>query len=134
MIKKILIIDDEIEIVELLQRFLKLEGFKVDYVLNAQDSLNVMKKNMYSLILCDIKLLDMSGEDLIKKLKEYNPLVSIIMITAYSSMEKVVSCIEKGAVDYFTKPFSGMDKLIEVVNYHYEKIKRWHKLFPYFEY
>lgn len=126
----VLIIDDEVEVAELIERFLRTEGFPVSKAHFGAQGIELMHKKLFNIVLCDIRLPDIDGKDLIGKLKEYNPLVNIVMITGYSSMDNVVSCLGGGAVDYFTKPFRDVTVLVETVKALNAKIERWKKSTP----
>lgn len=126
----ILIIDDELEVAELLERFLRMEGFPVAKAHDGTQGIAMMHERFFNIVLCDIRLPDIDGKDLIGRLKEYNPLVNIVMITGYSSMDNVVSCLGGGAVDYFTKPFREVRLVIETVKALDAKIARWKKFTP----
>jgi len=121
---RILVVDDEREVISMLERNLTLEGFSVDGVENGDEAIKSMAKELYPIVILDIKLPDISGVDLIKKLKDHNPMANIVMITGYSSMDHVVNCLGGGAVDYFTKPLN-MTTFIETLKQIDQKINRW---------
>lgn len=125
----VLVIDDERDVGELLERFLALEGFRVEKALSAREGLRLMQQQLFNIVLCDIRLPDIDGKELIGQLKDYNPLCNIVMITGFTSMDNVVTCLGGGAVDYFTKPFD-MPSLLGVVKELDRKIKRWKKQTP----
>ncbi len=126
----VLIIDDEVEVAELLERFLRSEGFPVQKAHAGRRGVELMRAHLFNIALCDIRLPDIDGKDLIGELKQYNPLVNIVMITGYSSMDNVVSCLGGGAVDYFTKPFRDVRLVIDTVKALDAKIARWKKSTP----
>jgi DNA-binding response OmpR family regulator len=127
--ERILLIDDEPDILDLLERFLVREGFPVDKAIDGRGALRMMEKSFYNIVLCDIRLPDIDGKNLIARLKEFNPLANIVMITGFTSMDNAVACLGGGAVDYFTKPFR-MEELIHAVNELDGKIERWKRMTP----
>jgi len=124
LMEKILVVDDEEEITSMLKRNLKLEGFEVDTAHDREEGLERMEKDLYPIVLLDIKFPNTSGPELLSEFKKINPLVNVIMITGYSSMENVVDCLGGGAVDYFTKPLD-MDVITDRLEQVSEKIERW---------
>jgi len=109
MTKKIIIIDDEIEILKVLETFLKRsEKFEITTFLEPRKGLQDLKSNKYDLILLDIMMPDMSGMDVLAEIKNIQPEMKTIMMTAYSTIEKVIECKRLGADDYVTKPFVSL--------------------------
>ncbi len=107
--KKIAIIDDEQDILETLERFLKRsEKFEIETFSNPANAMDLIKKGQFDLILLDIMMPQMNGMDMLKEIKEANPDVKIIMMTAYSTVEKVIDANKVGAEDYVTKPFVSL--------------------------
>ena len=107
--KKIAIIDDEQEILETLARFLKRsEKFEIETFSNPQTALNKIKNGSFDLVLLDIMMPEINGMDILKELKSSNPNVKVIMMTAYSTIDKVVESNKVGAEDYVTKPFVSL--------------------------
>jgi DNA-binding response OmpR family regulator len=120
----LLVVDDEDEIVSMLKRNLEFEEYQVTGATNREEAIELMEEELYSIVLLDVKFPETSGPELLKAFKEINPLVNVIMITGYSSMENVVECLGGGAVDYFTKPLD-MDEVLERLNEIERKIERW---------
>lgn len=127
--EQVLIIDDEPGIIEMLVRSLKLAGVPATGALSGAEGLRLMEAGLFNIVLCDIRLPDVDGKELIGKLREINPLCQVVMITAYSSMENIVMCLGGGAVDYLTKPFKG-DELVTVIRQLDQKLARWKKQTP----
>lgn len=123
---KILVVDDEEEIVSMLKKNLKSEGYDVEGATDRESALSKMKDEIYSIVLLDIKFPETSGQELLQTFKEINPLVNVVMITGYSSVKNVIECLGDGAVDYFTKPLD-LDELLRVVNDLDEKVNRWNE-------
>lgn len=114
--KKVLIIDDDVDICLLLNRYLTNHGFQVSDAFNGNKALEMLKKSTYDVILCDYRLPDTDGLDLLKKLKVLNPDVQVIIITGYSDVRMAVQTIKQGAYDYITKPLYHEEILDKVKN------------------
>lgn len=103
----ILVIDDERSMLELLEIILTKEGYQVTCADNGKQAISLIQKGSYDLLLCDIKLGDVSGIEVLKRAKEKNPESVVIMISAYSSAENAVEAMNEGAYDYVPKPFDN---------------------------
>lgn len=104
---KILVVDKEKDSLRLLTEVLDTAGYAVDTASNAQETFEKIKKNGYSVVLIDFNVSgeDISNRDIIKKIKETNGELCIIVITAYPSIKSAVEAMREGAYDYITKPF-----------------------------
>ena len=117
----IVIIDDEVEILDMLSRFLNRNpNFTVQTFSNPVSALSSINNNTkYDLVLLDIMMPQMNGLDVLEKLKEINSDQKVIMMTAYSTLDKVLKSHKIGATNYVMKPFSSLDslekKVIEVL-------------------
>ena len=110
----ILIVDDELSMRELLEYMLKREGYRVDCAENGRRAVALVGQNNYDLLLCDIRLGDISGLDVLRACKKHHPGTVVIMISAYASTETAVQAMNEGAYDYVPKPFNK-DELLETV-------------------
>ena len=104
-IKSVLIVDDEFKIIDVVKSLLESKGFKVFFAENAKEALKIFDGENISLILLDLMLPDMSGEDLCIEIRKKSR-VPIIMLTAKIDEEDMLSGLGIGADDYITKPFS----------------------------
>ena len=116
--KKILIIDDEIHIVELLKFNLENNGYKVDYSYDGFDGYLKTKEFQPDLILLDWMLPNISGIDLLKKIRSDETLeqTPVIMLTAKNMEEDKLEGLQDGADDYITKPFSVKEVLARITS------------------
>ena len=116
--KKILIIDDEIHIVELLKFNLENNGYKVDYSYDGFDGYLKTKEFQPDLILLDWMLPNISGIDVLKKIRSDETLeqIPVIMLTAKNMEEDKLEGLEDGADDYITKPFSVKEVLARITS------------------
>lgn len=101
---KILIIDDDTDICQLLDRFLKRKGHDTSYVTSGKKALTYLKENEADIVFCDFRLPDTDGKELLISIKELNPKTQVIIITGYSDVKIAVEVIKNGAFDYITKP------------------------------
>ncbi|MEA2063117.1 MAG: response regulator [Gemmatimonadota bacterium] len=101
---KILIVDDESQIRELLQTFLIAQGYKVNTADNGGSAVDLLFNDHYDLVISDIAMPEFDGLELLKKLKENDKRVNVIMMTGYPSSETERTAREYGAVDYLLKP------------------------------
>jgi two-component system, NtrC family, response regulator PilR len=112
---KILIIDDERSIRELLEIFLKKEGFGVTSASSAQEGLAQIKSSEFDLVISDIKMGDMSGIDLLREIRSTSFNGQFILLTAFASAETAIQALKMGAYDYILKTENFMEELKLVV-------------------
>lgn len=107
--KKIAIIDDEQDILDTLERFLlRSEKFDIETFSNPKNALESVKQGKFDLVLLDIMMPQMNGLDFLEEVKTTNPNQKMIMMTAYSTVDKVIQANKTGATDYVTKPFVSL--------------------------
>jgi two-component system NtrC family response regulator len=111
---KILIIDDEEKLNQLLGRILGLEGYEIFQAFNGKSGLDILKNQEIQLVLSDVKLPDINGIILTEEIKKLYPHVEVINLTAYGTIADGVKAIQKGAFDYITKGDDN-DKIIPLV-------------------
>ena len=112
--EKILIIDDDKDLCFVLKRFLSKHGFEVLEATTGRAALEILDTVEPDLILCDFRLEDMSGSSILKKIKEKNPSVPVIIITGYSNIKTAVEVMKLGAMDYVTKPLLPDEILLTI--------------------
>jgi YesN/AraC family two-component response regulator len=123
---KVLVVDDEPSIVNALKINLELEGFRVCACTESEQALEEMKSQFFDIVITDIRMPGIDGVKLITELKKLHPICQIIVITGFSNLNYLIETLEKGVIDYFTKPFD-MQLLIETMNLLKTKIARWKK-------
>ena len=101
----ILIVDDEKSLLELLSVVFKKEGYQVKTNPGTPKVFELVEQGDYDLLICDIKMPQVDGMDVLKRAKLRNPLAPVIMITAYGSVKQAVDALRIGALDYVMKPF-----------------------------
>jgi two-component system response regulator PilR (NtrC family) len=102
---RILVVDDERSMRELLAIVLRREGYEVVLAENGRSAIAALERDSFDLLISDIKMPDMSGVDVLKAAKHRDPDVLGIMITAFASTETAVEAMRLGACDYLSKPF-----------------------------
>jgi len=112
MIGKILIVDDEKSQTELLSGFLAKKGFGVTTVNDPVEALGLVRSQEFEILIADYRMPKMNGLELIKAVREIDPSISLVMISAYGSIETAVEVIKAGANDYLTKPIDLKELLI----------------------
>ena len=112
----VLIVDDERSIVELLTVVLKKEGYAVLANPGAPSVYEDIEQKDIDLLICDIKMPQIDGMDVLRHLKKAKPTVPAIMITAYASVKQAVEALRLGALDYLTKPFDIEELKVLVAN------------------
>lgn len=110
----VLVIDDDIDICALLKRFLKRNNFEVQVAHSGKKGLDAQKNNSFDVVLCDYRLPDMDGLEMIPALKRNNPDSEIIVITGYSDVRLAVKVMKMGAFEYVTKPIHHEEILANV--------------------
>ncbi|MGZ4035416.1 MAG: sigma-54-dependent transcriptional regulator [Bacteroidia bacterium] len=120
--KTILIIDDEEKLRNLFGRIIKSEGFEVLEAADCKSGLKKLEQNNIDVILCDVKLPDGNGVELINKIKAQYPLTEIILLTAYGNIKDGVQAIKNGAFDYLTKGDDN-EKIIPLLYRAFEKVQ-----------
>jgi len=109
---KILVVDDEAPLREMLRKALvQMGGYTVDMAQNGQEALGKFEKDVFDLVLTDVKMPEMDGIELLKLIKGTRPDVMVILMTAFGSIETAVEAMKMGATDYITKPVN-LDELI----------------------
>ena len=123
----ILVVDDELSMRELLELMLTRAGYQVSCAENGREALSMIRQSDHDLLLCDIRLDDMTGLEVLRAAKQKNPDTIAIMISAYASTETAVEAMNLGAYDYVPKPFDNMElkatisKALEMKNLEAEK-------------
>lgn len=118
----ILIVDDEPEMRLAMSHALSRSGYDVESASNGIEALEKIKKDAFDAVITDIKMPEMSGMQVLEEVKKISPLIPVIMVTAFGTIDNAVEAMKEGASDYIIKPFSS-DVLEETVNKVFEKSK-----------
>jgi len=114
MANRILVVDDEKIIRESMSFILKKEGFSVMEASNGKEAFQLLTEDTFDLIITDIEMPEMKGIDLLDKAMHISPQTSVMVITAYGSVETAISALRKGASDYILKPIDFDDLLLRI--------------------
>lgn len=100
----ILVVDDEASILEALSKVLVKEGFEVVTAKNGKEALEVVRRRPIAVMMTDLRMPGMGGDDLLKAVKALTPEVEVVVMTAYGTVETAVEAMKRGAYDFITKP------------------------------
>lgn len=114
--KKILLIEDDIAFCKMVGNFLSKNNYAVSTAYSATDAKNLAKKTDFDLIMCDLRLPDSDGIELMVELKSANPDVPVVLMTGYADVTTAVKAMKKGASDYISKPFVPDEVLLVLSN------------------
>ncbi len=112
--QKIFIIDDDKDICLLLSKFLTKNGYEASFTHTAEDALQTLRTDQFDLILCDYKLPNVEGVELLQKIKILDRHIAVIIITGYSDVRTAVETLKHGACDYVTKPLYPDEILVTI--------------------
>jgi len=124
--EKLLIIDDEPALRHLLRTILEDEGYRVSEASNGQEGLDCVRATNFELILCDIRMPELDGRQFIRQALDFNPALTIVMMSAYGSLETAIECVKLGAYDYIAKPFRP-DDVVLTIRKALERLKLQHE-------
>ena len=110
---KILIAEDERTQRDLLDGFLKKEGFEVDAASNGREALSKLNEGVFDIVLLDHKMPDLDGFQALREIRKFYPDLPVVMMTAYGTIETAVACMKEGAIDYLTKPIDLEELLLK---------------------
>jgi two-component system nitrogen regulation response regulator NtrX len=117
---KILVIDDEKSIRITLKDILEHEGLEVDLASNGPEGIELFQKNVYDAVLCDIKMPEMDGLEVLTKIQDISRDIPVIMISGHGTIETAVEAIKKGAFDFIEKP-PDLNRLLIIIRNAMEK-------------
>jgi DNA-binding NtrC family response regulator len=124
----VLILDDEKNILSSLKRILEACGYTVVTKDKPEDAIDYVRNNIVHIALLDILMPNMDGITVLNIIKEISGLTQVIMMSAYSTVDRIVSALENGANDFLLKPFDNIDAFIAIVESSENKLLRWQKI------
>ncbi len=113
--KKILVVDDDTFICDLLVNHLRQNGFEVKGTYTGKNAIKLVENNHYDVVLCDYRLPNTDGYEVLQKIKAHKPSLPVIIMTAYAEIRMAVKLIKSGAFDYVTKPVQP-EEIINLIN------------------
>ncbi len=108
------VVDDEPIIHEVLGQLLTAEGYEVENSSSGEEALSKLEEQTADLILLDLFMPGLDGLTVLKRIRERDPQATVIIITAYASVESALEAMKNGAYDYIQKPFKNEDLLLTV--------------------
>ena len=111
---KALVVEDEVKVVDFIKKGLEEEGFEVDAAYNGMEALKFLSENSYDVVVLDIMLPELDGNEVLKRIREKGDDTPVIMLTAKDELEDKVKSFNIGCDDYITKPFSFEELLLRI--------------------
>ena len=105
--KRILIVDDEPNVVKSCAKILELEGFEVQEATGGAEAIDLYKSEGFDLALVDIMMPDVGGLEVLAAIREYDPSAAVVIFTAYGTKENVTAALRLGACEFLKKPLSA---------------------------
>lgn len=118
--RTILIVEDKESMAQMLSQTLEAEGYHVIWAKDGEEGIEKVKEAKVDLVVTDIRLPHKSGMEVLNAVKEYNPMIPVIVMTAYGTIETAVKAVKEGAYDFLTKPFEP-DHLLLLIDKALEK-------------
>jgi DNA-binding NtrC family response regulator len=113
---RVLIVEDEKNQRVLLKQILTEEGYQVEEAADGKEAVNIFSKDDFDMVLLDQRLPDMQGIEVLEKMKSVNPMVPVILVTAFANVKDAVDAIRRGAFHYLTKPVDTEELLLSMKN------------------
>ncbi len=117
---KVLIVDDAPDTLDIIQKLLSFEGYEVILAATGEDGVKKVEEEKPDVVLMDISLPGINGTEALKRIRTINPIQSVIMLTAFATVENAIQALKEGASDFVKKPFEN-EHLIHIVNQAVEK-------------
>ncbi|NOK05178.1 MULTISPECIES: sigma-54 dependent transcriptional regulator [Myxococcus] len=102
---RVLVVDDHVEMGQMLKEPLTDDGYKVDIATGGADAIAQLRARVYDAVLCDLRMQDVDGFDVLDAARKLDPDLPVVMMTAFGGVENAVEAMKRGAFHYFTKPF-----------------------------
>lgn len=125
---KILVVDDSKSIVNALEMFFTEAGYEVDSTTDPLEALPMVEKNHYHVVVTDIVMPGMSGLDLLKKIKDYNGFIQVIVVTGHTTTTNLMDALRRGAYDIIFKPINDMKIFLKLFKEIEVRIDHWYEL------
>ncbi len=111
---QVLVVDDDASMQRMLRQRLEREGYAVQTAPNGQEGLDLIRKEVFNLIITDVRMPKLGGDELVRAVAQFNPDIPIIVMTAFGEVNEAVQLMQVGIYDYFTKPFDVEDLVVKV--------------------
>ena len=123
----LLIVDDEAEIREMLSRHFRLLGYEVDLAGNGREALEVLAVKRVEIVISDIMMPELDGVALLQEIRSHYPMVRVIMITGYVTLDNALACMRNQADTCVFKPLNDLTELDQAVQRALDGLKRWQR-------
>ncbi len=124
---KLLIVDDESEIRDLLSRHFRLLGYEISTAENGKVALEILEQDPFDIVISDIMMPVMSGVELLREIRKEYPMIRVIMITGYVTLENALACMRNKADTCVFKPLNDLKELEDAVELAYSSLAVWHR-------
>ena len=122
--KRILVVEDEQSLRELMQEAFETAGYEVFSAASADGARKILKSHNINVMFLDLNLPGTNGVELGREIRRHNPIASLFAVTGYVSLFELASCREAGFDDYFIKP-AKLEDLLTAAEMAFKKLKRW---------
>lgn len=122
--KKILVVDDEVAILAVMEEIFKMKGYGVVTAGSAEEAIQLLSEEAFMVMFLDLKLPDMNGIELCKRIRRDNLIAIVYAFTGYTNFYGLMDCRSAGFDDFFVKPVA-VDTLLKAADDGFEKIERW---------
>jgi len=120
---KLLLVDDEERYLKTTKRLMEKKGYSVAVAKSGQEALELLQKRLIHVVILDVKMPGMDGNETLKAIKRLYPLVEVVMLTGHATVDSAIDGLKSGATDYLMKP-ADIDDIIEKAEEAYEKRRR----------
>ena len=117
-----MIVDDEPDTLEIIRKLLQFEGFEILIASSGEEGVKRVAEELPEVVLMDINLPGIDGNETLRRIKKIHPFPSVIMLTAYATVDNAIQALKEGASDFVKKPFEN-DHLIHIVHQSLEKYR-----------
>ena len=111
---QVLVVDDDASMQRMLRQRLEREGYAVQTAPNGEEGLDLIRKEVFNLIITDLRMPKLRGDELVRAVSQFNPNIPIIVMTAYGEVNEAVELMQDGIYHYVTKPFDVEDLVLKV--------------------
>ncbi|MFO7736332.1 MAG: response regulator [bacterium] len=125
---KILVVDDDESILSSISRALKTEGYTVITENKPEKALDYVRNNIVHIALVDILMPKIDGITVLNVIRDVNGLSQVIMMSAYTTVDRIITALESSANDFIIKPFDSVDVVLKTVERAAAKLDRWKKV------
>ncbi len=121
---RVLLVDDEKEFVEQLSERLKIRNYDVSVCYSGQEAVEHTKQYLYDVVILDVAMPGIDGNEALKLIKKHRPLTEVIMLTGHATVESAIDGMKQGAFDYLMKPCDTEELIAKIDNAHQRKAEQ----------